>query len=95
MPLGSAAIFSGGIPIDVFWSSGELPAGVWVPDQGVPPYRGRGRSILTQGWHRPCSQPRFPLESYERIMDRSGARLGENHRVFLDLISNPVAFIEI
>jgi 7-cyano-7-deazaguanine reductase len=32
----------GGIPIDVFWSSGELPAGTWVPDQGVPPYRGRG-----------------------------------------------------
>jgi 7-cyano-7-deazaguanine reductase len=32
----------GGMPIDVFWSTGELPAGVWVPDQGVPPYRGRG-----------------------------------------------------
>jgi 7-cyano-7-deazaguanine reductase len=32
----------GGIPIDVFWSTGELPVGVWVPDQGVPPYRGRG-----------------------------------------------------
>ena len=31
----------GGIPIDVFWSSGELPAGVWLPDQDVPPYRGR------------------------------------------------------
>jgi len=32
----------GGMPIDVFWSKGELPAGLWVPDQGVPPYRGRG-----------------------------------------------------
>lgn len=32
----------GGIPIDVFWQSGSIPAGVWVPDQGVPPYRGRG-----------------------------------------------------
>lgn len=32
----------GGIPIDVFWQTGEAPAGVWVPDQGVPPYRGRG-----------------------------------------------------
>jgi 7-cyano-7-deazaguanine reductase len=32
----------GGIPIDVFWSRGRLPAGVWVPDQGVAPYRGRG-----------------------------------------------------
>jgi 7-cyano-7-deazaguanine reductase len=32
----------GGIPIDVFWQSGELPAGVWLPDQGVAPYRGRG-----------------------------------------------------
>jgi 7-cyano-7-deazaguanine reductase len=32
----------GGIPIDVFWQRGRLPPGVWVPDQGVAPYRGRG-----------------------------------------------------
>jgi len=32
----------GGIPIDVFWQSGPVPDGLWVPDQGVPPYRGRG-----------------------------------------------------
>jgi 7-cyano-7-deazaguanine reductase len=32
----------GGIPIDVFWQSGEPPAGLWIPDQGVAPYRGRG-----------------------------------------------------
>ena len=32
----------GGIPIDVFFQKGELPAGVWVPEQGVQPYRGRG-----------------------------------------------------
>ena len=32
----------GGIPIDVFWQSGGAPDGVWVPDQGVPAYRGRG-----------------------------------------------------
>jgi 7-cyano-7-deazaguanine reductase len=32
----------GGIPIDVFWQQGTLPDGVWAPDQGVPPYRGRG-----------------------------------------------------
>jgi 7-cyano-7-deazaguanine reductase len=32
----------GGIPIDVFWQSGPPPAGVWLPDQGVAPYRGRG-----------------------------------------------------
>ena len=32
----------GGIPIDVFYQSGELPNGVWLPDQGVAPYRGRG-----------------------------------------------------
>ena len=32
----------GGIPIDVFWQSGPAPADVWLPDQGVPPYRGRG-----------------------------------------------------
>ncbi|MDD7910900.1 MULTISPECIES: preQ(1) synthase [Pseudovibrio] len=32
----------GGMPIDVFWQHGEIPAGTWVPDQGVQPYRGRG-----------------------------------------------------
>jgi 7-cyano-7-deazaguanine reductase len=32
----------GGIPIDVFWQSGRLPKGVYVPDPGVTPYRGRG-----------------------------------------------------
>lgn len=32
----------GGIPIDVFWQTGEPPAGLWLPDQGVPVYRGRG-----------------------------------------------------
>ena len=32
----------GGIPIDVFWQSGAAPAGLWLPDQGVAPYRGRG-----------------------------------------------------
>ncbi len=32
----------GGIPIDVFWQTGAPPDGAWVPDQGVPPYRGRG-----------------------------------------------------
>lgn len=32
----------GGIPIDVFWQSGEPPKGVWIPDQDVPGYRGRG-----------------------------------------------------
>ena len=32
----------GGIPIDVFFQHGELPAGVWAPEQGVAPYRGRG-----------------------------------------------------
>jgi 7-cyano-7-deazaguanine reductase len=31
----------GGIPIDVFWQTGELPKGLWVPDQGVAPYHGR------------------------------------------------------
>jgi 7-cyano-7-deazaguanine reductase len=32
----------GGIPIDVFYQSGPVPEDVWLPDQGVPPYRGRG-----------------------------------------------------
>ena len=32
----------GGMPIDVFWQTGKLPKDVWIPDQGVAPYRGRG-----------------------------------------------------
>jgi 7-cyano-7-deazaguanine reductase len=32
----------GGMPIDVFWQSGEPPQGVWIPEHGVAPYRGRG-----------------------------------------------------
>ncbi len=32
----------GGMPIDVFFAQGEIPNGVWVPEQGVQPYRGRG-----------------------------------------------------
>jgi len=32
----------GGIPIDIFFQTGTLPKGLWVPDQGVEPYRGRG-----------------------------------------------------
>ena len=31
----------GGMPIDVFWQAGEPPKGLWLPDQGVAPYRGR------------------------------------------------------
>ena len=32
----------GGMPIDVFWQTGAPPAGLWLPDPGVAPYRGRG-----------------------------------------------------
>ncbi|WP_405402996.1 preQ(1) synthase [Paracoccus sp. Ld10] len=32
----------GGMPIDVFWQTSAPPAGLWLPDQGVPTYRGRG-----------------------------------------------------
>jgi 7-cyano-7-deazaguanine reductase len=32
----------GGIPIDVFYQTGAPPEGLWLPDQGVAPYRGRG-----------------------------------------------------
>ena len=32
----------GGIPIDVFYQTGEAPKSIWIPDQGVAPYRGRG-----------------------------------------------------
>ncbi|MFG1358173.1 preQ(1) synthase [Xanthobacter pseudotagetidis] len=32
----------GGIPIDVFWQTGTVPKGAWLPETGVAPYRGRG-----------------------------------------------------
>jgi 7-cyano-7-deazaguanine reductase len=31
----------GGIPIDVFWQTGSIPDGLWLPDQGVAAYSGR------------------------------------------------------
>ena len=39
----------GGIPIDVFWATGELPEGISVPDQGVRP---RSRTRLRGGLRR-------------------------------------------
>lgn len=32
----------GGIPIDVFYQTGPAPEGIFLPDAGVAPYRGRG-----------------------------------------------------
>lgn len=32
----------GGIPIDVFYQTGEPPKGLWLPATGVAAYRGRG-----------------------------------------------------
>lgn len=32
----------GGIPIDVFYATGDPPKGIWIPDQGCSSYRGRG-----------------------------------------------------
>ena len=32
----------GGIPIDIFYQTGPVPQGLWLPDQGVAAYRGRG-----------------------------------------------------
>ena len=31
----------GGMPIDVFWQTGEPPSAVWLPGQDVPLYKGR------------------------------------------------------
>ncbi len=32
----------GGIPIDVFYQTAAPPSDLWIPDQGVASYRGRG-----------------------------------------------------
>lgn len=32
----------GGMPIDVFYQTGPVPDDLWIPDQGLAPYRGRG-----------------------------------------------------
>jgi 7-cyano-7-deazaguanine reductase len=31
----------GGMPIDVFWQTGPMPEGLWMPEHGVALYRGR------------------------------------------------------
>src|SRR6202000_1990259 len=53
----------GGIPIDVFWQTGRLPKDVWVPEQGVAPYRGRGGS------------PRLWSQAHLRDLAASDARV--------------------
>lgn len=32
----------GGMPIDIFYQTGAAPKDIWLPDQGVGSYRGRG-----------------------------------------------------
>ena len=32
----------GGMPIDIFFQTGEPPKDVWIPSQAIEPYRGRG-----------------------------------------------------
>ncbi|HUN51473.1 MAG TPA: preQ(1) synthase [Candidatus Sulfotelmatobacter sp.] len=32
----------GGMPIDVFYQTGAPPEAIWLPEPGVPAYRGRG-----------------------------------------------------
>jgi 7-cyano-7-deazaguanine reductase len=32
----------GGMPIDIFYQTSAPPEGLWVPEQGVATYRGRG-----------------------------------------------------
>ena len=54
----------GGIPIDVFWQTGEAPKHVWLPDQGVAPPRPR---------LRPSVEPAvaYPDGNYSRGGSRS------------------------
>ena len=32
----------GGMPIDIFYQTGAAPKDLWLPEQGVPTYKGRG-----------------------------------------------------
>ncbi|MDQ2082614.1 preQ(1) synthase [Xanthobacteraceae bacterium Astr-EGSB] len=41
MRIGGYFFPRGGMPIDVFWQTGRLPAGVWMPPQDIAPYRAR------------------------------------------------------
>ena len=38
----ATTLMIGGIPIDVFWQTATPPSGLWLPEQGVAAYRGRG-----------------------------------------------------
>lgn len=40
--IGAIGIRAAAFPIGVFWQTGRAPKGLWVPEQGVAPYRGRG-----------------------------------------------------
>ena len=46
----------GGMPIDVFWQSGAPPEGLWLPDQGVQPYRGRRLNRASARSGRPSAR---------------------------------------
>ena len=49
----------GGMPIDVFWQAGKLPAGVWVPDQGVEHLSGARIASALAAW-RSARRPLAP-----------------------------------
>ena len=50
----------GGIPIDVFWQTGKLPAGMWLPDQAWHPIAGGGKRGLFYLEKRGCSGTPLP-----------------------------------
>ena len=56
----------GGMPINVFWQSGNLPEGVWVPDQGMPPIGRGARRLLGAAKETAGSQLRSRTRSLRR-----------------------------
>ena len=68
----------GGMPIDVFWQSGPPPEGLWLPDQGVAPYRGR----VADG-----GQDRDPRRRLGRLLHRR--RLGRRRGCRSRFIGRP------
>ena len=63
----------GGIPIDVFWQSGEPPKGLWLPDQGVARLSRTRLELFEQTAQNPAHQ-RLAERSCNLTPDRRRGR---------------------
>ena len=86
----------GGMPIDVFWQTGKLPAGVWLPDLEVEPYAGEDEHGMTA---RKCGEASANPLVADLLLGRSGSPIlcaaarDVRFPVSSSAISSPASFI--